>query len=130
MNQDFQIRHGSKHYRPCNQYKHRFHRSHHRSLLGGQSVKKIWLLTLPIHAPVSFSRCPMKLHLLNPVLRSSSFEKYLFNIIVSVDPSGNVIAILGNTSFIVLSLIKVNIGKSSDDELSPPRMLNRNKNCN
>ena len=38
MNQDFQIRHGSKHYRPCNQYKHRFHRSHHRSLLGGQSV--------------------------------------------------------------------------------------------
>ena len=39
MNQDFQIRHGSKHYRPCNQYKHRFHRSHHRSLLGGRSVK-------------------------------------------------------------------------------------------
>ena len=39
MNQDFQIRHGSKHYRPCNQYKHRFHRSHHRSLLGGWSVK-------------------------------------------------------------------------------------------
>ena len=70
----------------------------------------------------------MKLHLLNPVLRSSSFEKYLFNIIVSVDPSGNVIAILGSTSFIVLSLINVNIGKSFDDELSPPRMLNRNKN--
>ena len=39
MNQDFQIRHGSKHYRPCNQYKHRFHYSHHRSLLGGRSVK-------------------------------------------------------------------------------------------
>ena len=39
MNQDFQIRHESKHYRPCNQYKHRFHRSHHRSLLGGRSVK-------------------------------------------------------------------------------------------
>ena len=39
MNQDFQIRHGSKHYRPCNKYKHRFHRSHHRSLLGGRSVK-------------------------------------------------------------------------------------------
>ena len=85
-------------------------------------------LTLPIHAPVSFSRYPMKLHLLNPVLRSSSFEKYLFNIILSVDPSGNVIAILGSTSFIVLSLINVNIGKSFDDELSPPRMLNRNKN--
>ena len=40
MNQDFQIRHESKHYRPCNQYKHRFHYSHHRSLLGGRSVKK------------------------------------------------------------------------------------------
>ena len=39
MNQDFQIRHESKHYRPCNQYKYRFHRSHHRSLLGGRSVK-------------------------------------------------------------------------------------------
>ena len=39
MNQDFQIRHESKHYRPCNQYKHRFHYSHHRSLLGGWSVK-------------------------------------------------------------------------------------------
>ena len=43
MNQDFQIRHGSKHYRPCNQYKHHFHRSHHRSLLDGQSVKDILL---------------------------------------------------------------------------------------
>ena len=41
MNQDFQIRHGSKHYRPCNQYKHRFHYSHHRSLLGGWSVKSL-----------------------------------------------------------------------------------------
>ena len=40
MNQDFQIRHGSKHYRPCNQYKHHFHRSHHRSILGGWSVNK------------------------------------------------------------------------------------------
>ena len=40
MNQDFQIRHESKHYRPCNQYKHRFHYSHHRSLLGGRSVKQ------------------------------------------------------------------------------------------
>ena len=39
MNQDFQIRHESKHYRPCNQYKHHFHRSHHRSLLEGWSVK-------------------------------------------------------------------------------------------
>ena len=39
MNQDFQIRHESKHYRPCNQYKHHFHRSHHRSLLDGRSVK-------------------------------------------------------------------------------------------
>ena len=39
MNQDFQIRHESKHYRPCNQYKHHFHRSHHRSLLDGWSVK-------------------------------------------------------------------------------------------
>ena len=41
MNQDFQIRHESKHYRPCNQYKHRFHYSHHRSLLGGWSVKYV-----------------------------------------------------------------------------------------
>ena len=40
MNQDFQIRHESKHYRPCNQYKHRFHYSHHRSLLGGWSVNE------------------------------------------------------------------------------------------
>ena len=40
MNQDFQIRHESKHYRPCNQYKHCFHYSHHRSLLGGRSVKR------------------------------------------------------------------------------------------
>ena len=40
MNQDFQIRHESKHYRPCNQYKHCFHYSHHRSLLGGRSVKE------------------------------------------------------------------------------------------
>ena len=44
MNQDFQIRHGSKHYRPCNQYKHRFHYSHHRSLLGGRSVKRCFCL--------------------------------------------------------------------------------------
>ena len=43
MNQDFQIRHESKHYRPCNQYKHRFHYSHHRSLLGRRSVKVLWL---------------------------------------------------------------------------------------
>ena len=41
MNQDFQIGHESKHYSPCNQYKHHFHRSHHRSLLGGWSVKVI-----------------------------------------------------------------------------------------
>ena len=41
MNQDFQIRHESKHYRPCNQYKHHFHHSHHRSLLGGRSVKRV-----------------------------------------------------------------------------------------
>ena len=41
MNQDFQIRHESKHYRPCNQYKHRFHYSHHRSLLGGRSVNRM-----------------------------------------------------------------------------------------
>ena len=39
MNQDVQIRHESKHYRPCNQYKHHFHHSHHRSLLDGRSVK-------------------------------------------------------------------------------------------
>ena len=47
MNQDFQIRHGSKHYRPCNQYKHHFHRSHHRSLLDGRSVKKDFSANLP-----------------------------------------------------------------------------------
>ena len=44
MNQDFQIRHESKHYRPCNQYKHHFHYSHHRSLLDGRSVKRIFFL--------------------------------------------------------------------------------------
>ena len=44
MNQNFQIRHESKHYRPCNQYKHRFHCSHHRSLLGGRSVN-LYILT-------------------------------------------------------------------------------------
>ena len=47
MNQDFQIRHGSKHYRPCNQYKHRFHYSHHRSLLGGRSVKVVAYYLIP-----------------------------------------------------------------------------------
>ena len=50
MNQDFQIRHGSKHYRPCNQYKHRFHYSHHRSLLGGRSVKDPSILTKRVGA--------------------------------------------------------------------------------
>ena len=44
MNQDFQIRHESKHYRPCNQYEHQFHRSHHRSLLDGRSVNQIALV--------------------------------------------------------------------------------------
>ena len=50
MNQDFQIRHESKHYRPCNQYKHRFHYSHHRSLLGGRSVKLL-LIFAHRHTP-------------------------------------------------------------------------------
>ena len=55
MNQDFQIRHGSKHYRPCNKYKHRFHRSHHRSLLGGRSVKQLHILP-HTHQQTSFVR--------------------------------------------------------------------------
>ena len=70
MNQDFQIRHESKHYRPCNQYKHRFHRSHHRSLLGGWSVNDKGFIVF-VH-PIFFNK-----YITAPYLRQKE-EDYWF----------------------------------------------------